>query len=148
MSLARFKASLQQQFPVVLSNSLEKVLPTLVSSSSGGGQDGPAAEPVRVPVLRLKSPSSVHAISLSVCLSHARGSVPHFVLDQAVLAGLEVLVKAVGHVEDLLVLRGALAVVLAGRAHLVGVGVLQYLGDVHLLEEWESGGNRSVTPPR
>lgn len=59
---------------------------------------------------------------------------PHFVVDEAVLAGLEVLVQAVLHVDDVLILRGALAVVLAAAgAGLLRVWVLKYLSDVHLL---------------
>lgn len=58
-----------------------------------------------------------------------------FVGDETVLSGLEVcLVQAVAAVDHLLVLRGPLTVVLsAACSDLIGVWVLQDLGDVHLL---------------
>lgn len=61
----------------------------------------------------------------------------HFVVDEAVLARLEVFVQAVLHVDDVLILRGPLAVVLAAAGtSLLRIWILKYLSDVHLLWWW------------
>lgn len=61
-------------------------------------------------------------------------SVPHFIINEAVLTRLEVCVQAVLHIDYFLVLRRTLAVVLAAaRSRFLRVGVLKYLSDVHLL---------------
>lgn len=61
-------------------------------------------------------------------------SVPHFIINEAVLPRLEVSVQAVLHIDYFLVLRRTLAVVLAAaRPGFLRVRVLKYLSDVHLL---------------
>lgn len=63
-------------------------------------------------------------------------SVPHFVINEAVLTRLEVCVQPVLHIDYFLVLRRTLAVVLAAaRTGFLRVRVLKYLSDVHLLSE-------------
>lgn len=62
---------------------------------------------------------------------------PHFVVDEAVLARLEVLVQVVLHIDDVVILRGPLTVVLAAAGTcLLRIWVLKYLSDVHLLWWW------------
>lgn len=61
-------------------------------------------------------------------------SVAHLIINEAVLARLEVCVQAVLHVDYFLVLRRTLAVVLAAAGTgLLQVRVLKHLSDVHLL---------------
>ena len=83
--------------------------------------------PVFFPSLHLSSPPSWSVVDL--------------VGEETVLPGLEVcLVQAVAAVDQLLVLRGPLAVLLAaGATCLLRIGVLQHVGDIGLLL-WGEGG--------